>query len=53
MLLADEETIVIPQQAVLIPPPKPHKISNIGESDLVFLAVCAPAWEPTNTVFLE
>jgi mannose-6-phosphate isomerase-like protein (cupin superfamily) len=53
MLLADEEAIVTPQQAVLIPAQKPHKIINIGESDLVFLAVCVPAWEPTGTVFIE
>ena len=53
MLLADEETILIPGQAILIPSPKPHKIINIGETDLTFLAICVPAWEPTNTVPLE
>jgi mannose-6-phosphate isomerase-like protein (cupin superfamily) len=53
ILLADEDAVVVPGQAVLIPPPKPHKIVSIGETDLVFLAFCVPAWESTNTVFLE
>lgn len=51
--LADEETAVGPGQAILIPSPKPHKIVNIGATNLVLLAFCVPAWEPTNTVFLE
>jgi mannose-6-phosphate isomerase-like protein (cupin superfamily) len=53
ILLEDEDTIVLPGQAILIPSPKSHKIINIGESDLVFLAFCVPAWEPNNTEFLE
>lgn len=53
MTLGDEEAIVGPGQAVLIQPQKPHKIINIGEEDLEFLAFCVPAWEPTNTVWLE
>lgn len=53
MLLGDEEAIILPDQVILISPQKPHKIINIGKSDLVFLAVCVPAWESTNTVYLE
>jgi mannose-6-phosphate isomerase-like protein (cupin superfamily) len=53
MLLANEEAIVVPGQAILIPPQKPHKIINVGETDLAFLAFCVPAWEPTNTAFPE
>lgn len=53
LLLADEEAILVPGQVILIPPPKPHKIINVSETDLAFLAVCVPAWEPANTVFLE
>lgn len=53
LLIENEETIVSPGQAVLIKPTKPHKISSIGETDLEFLAYCVPAWEPTNSVFLE
>jgi mannose-6-phosphate isomerase-like protein (cupin superfamily) len=53
LVIEDEETTVFPGQAVLIRPTKRHKISNTGETDLEFLAVCVPAWKPTNTVFLE
>lgn len=53
LLLANEEAILLPGQVVLIPPPQPHKIMSIGETDLTFLTFCVPAWEPTNTVFLE
>ncbi|MDY7078444.1 MAG: cupin domain-containing protein [Chloroflexota bacterium] len=53
MVLGDEEAIVGPGQAILIPPSSPHKISSIGEDDLELLAVCVPAWEPTNTVGME
>jgi mannose-6-phosphate isomerase-like protein (cupin superfamily) len=53
MTLGDEEAIVRSGQIVLVPPPKPHKIINIGEEDLEFLAFCVPAWEPTNTDWLE
>jgi mannose-6-phosphate isomerase-like protein (cupin superfamily) len=53
MILGEEEAIVQPGQIVLIQAPKPHKIINIGEEDLEFLAFCVPAWEPTNTDWLE
>lgn len=53
LYLAGEETAVHPGQAILIPPPQPHKIVNVGQTDLILLAVCVPAWEPTNTIYLE
>ena len=53
MILGDEEAIMRPGQIVLIQAPKPHKIINVGEEDLEFLAFCVPAWEPTNTDWLE
>jgi mannose-6-phosphate isomerase-like protein (cupin superfamily) len=53
LLIENKETIVSPGQAVLIQPTKKHKIFSIGKADLEFLAFCVPAWEPTNTVFLE
>ena len=52
-LLADEERILLPGEAVVIPPTKSHQILNNGETDLEFLAVCVPAWEPTNSVYAE
>lgn len=53
LLIENEETTISPGQAVLIQPTKKHKITSIGNTDLEFLAFCVPAWEPTNTVFLE
>lgn len=53
MILGDEEAIVGRGQIILIQPTKPHKIINIGEEDLEFLAICVPAWEPTNTAWRE
>lgn len=49
-----EETFALREgSAALIPPKAPHKITNSGNNDLVFVAVCVPAWEPTNSVWLE
>jgi mannose-6-phosphate isomerase-like protein (cupin superfamily) len=53
MMLGGEEAMVAPGQVVLIPPEKPHKITNVGDSDLAFLAFCVPAWEASDTVPLE
>jgi mannose-6-phosphate isomerase-like protein (cupin superfamily) len=50
-VLADEERILLPGEAVVIPPTKSHQISNSGDTDLEFLAVCVPAWEPANSVY--
>jgi len=48
-----ETATLRPGHIVLIPPPLPHKIYNAGRSHLLLLVVCVPAWEPTNTVWLE
>lgn len=53
MLLADEETTVVPGDAILIPSQKVHQIINAGETDLAFIAFCVPAWEPSDTKFPE
>jgi mannose-6-phosphate isomerase-like protein (cupin superfamily) len=34
--------IVKPGDVVLIPPERRQRIRNVGESDLVFLAICSP-----------
>jgi mannose-6-phosphate isomerase-like protein (cupin superfamily) len=41
--------------AVLIPPNVTHQIFNASASNenLVFLAVCLPAWTPDNSVFVD
>jgi hypothetical protein len=31
---------------VVIPPSCPQRITNIGEHDLVFLAICSPRFRP-------
>jgi mannose-6-phosphate isomerase-like protein (cupin superfamily) len=51
--IGSEAAMLRPGRIVLIPTPQPHKIYNIGQTDLVVLVVCVPAWEPTNTVGLE
>lgn len=53
VLIGAEEMILTAGTAVLIPSPQPHKITNIGSDDLAFLAICIPAWQPDNSVFLE
>ncbi len=42
-----------PGDAVAIPPAAVHQIRNAGEADLLFVAVCAPAWTPDNSVYLD
>jgi mannose-6-phosphate isomerase-like protein (cupin superfamily) len=38
---------------VAILPNNVHQIRNEGTEDLVFLAICVPAWTPDNSVFLD
>lgn len=38
---------------LIIPPSYPQRISNTGEGDLVFLAVCTPRFKPENYRTLE
>jgi len=52
-VLEGEPAIIEPGQIVLIQKNKSHQITNIGVEDLEFLAFCVPAWESTNTVFLD
>lgn len=42
-----------PGDAVAIPPGAVHQIHNAGDTDLVLLAVCVPAWTPDNSVYLD
>jgi len=36
-------------EAVLIEPNDLHQISNHGDENLVFLAICVPAWHPDDS----
>jgi mannose-6-phosphate isomerase-like protein (cupin superfamily) len=49
----DESAILSSGDAVIIPARRAHKIYNVGNEDLVILVICLPAWEPSNTVWLE
>jgi len=40
-------------EACLIQPPTQHEITNIGDLDLVFLAICTPAWTPNDSFLVE
>ena len=53
MILDGEEADVGPGQAIFIGPGQHHKLINRENEDLQLRCVCAPAWEPTNTVWLE
>ena len=43
------EFVLRPGQACLIETGEIHQISNRGERDLVFLAVCVPPWVPEDS----
>jgi mannose-6-phosphate isomerase-like protein (cupin superfamily) len=37
---------VNPGDVVLIPPACPQRIANLGDTDLIFLAICTPRFRP-------
>ncbi len=51
--LDEQEFPLAVGDCVLIKPNVKHKIFNTGPEPLEFLAICVPAWEPRNTVWLE
>ena len=53
MIVNGVEHFVWPGDAVFIRPPEKHQIFTMGDKDLEFIVICAPAWEPTNSVFLD
>ena len=53
MIVDDKEFLVKPGDTIFIAPPERHLIFANGNEDLEFAAICAPAWEPTNSVFLD
>lgn len=40
--------IVGPGDVVVIPPGVAQRIANLGDGDLLFLAICTPRFEPAN-----
>jgi len=61
MILSGEAEMVVdsnkfqlsPSDAVLIAPPEVHQIFNRGSGNLVFLAICVPAWRPDDSYNAE
>ncbi len=52
MTLGDEQFEVQAGDTVCIPPNTPHKLLNTGESPLVLLCCCAPAYSHDDTELL-
>jgi mannose-6-phosphate isomerase-like protein (cupin superfamily) len=53
MEIEAESSIVGAQDAIVILPGKEHRITNIGNTDLVFLCCCAPAYTHEDTQITE
>ena len=53
MIVDAKEFILSPGDALLIHTLEKHQIFNAGDCDLEFLAICAPAWTPDNSVYLD
>lgn len=53
MRLDGEEREVAPGDCVVIPPGAVHKVWSTGESPLVLLCCCAPAYSDADTVITE
>ena len=49
LVLDGQSYEMAPGQACLLMPGQTHQIISVGEEDLEFLAVCAPAWYPEDT----
>jgi mannose-6-phosphate isomerase-like protein (cupin superfamily) len=53
MVIDGKEYAVGPGDAIFIKPPEKHQIFTDGNQDLEFVVVSAPAWQPSNSVFLQ
>jgi mannose-6-phosphate isomerase-like protein (cupin superfamily) len=53
MKIEAEVREVGPGDGIAILPEKRHKVWNIGQSDLVFLCCCSPAYSHYDTVIVE
>jgi mannose-6-phosphate isomerase-like protein (cupin superfamily) len=51
--LGEETRVIGPGDSVVIPVGAPHKIVNVGDTDVVMIVACAPAWHEEDNVFLE
>jgi len=46
--VGDQSWLVTESDVVLIPADVPQKIQNLGETDLIFLAICTPRFNEEN-----
>ena len=53
MIIDEQEYILMPEDTVLVETNERHQIFSIGNSNLEFLVVCSPAWEPNNSIYLD
>ncbi|WP_119072456.1 cupin domain-containing protein [Aggregatilinea lenta] len=53
-ITVDGQTATLrPGDAIAILPQQVHQIFSADDENLVFLAVCVPAWEPNNSVYVD
>lgn len=53
IIVDDKEYLLAPEDTILIMSLEHHQIFSVGDKNLEFIVVCAPAWEPTNSVYLD
>lgn len=53
MTLGSNRFPIGPGDSVLIPPGTPHCVTNAGETELLILCCCAPAYAHDDTVLLD
>jgi len=53
VIVGEVRTVVNVGDAIPIPPGTPHQIRNTGDSDLLFLCCCAPAYEHEDTKLID
>jgi mannose-6-phosphate isomerase-like protein (cupin superfamily) len=53
MTLNKQQFPVTAGDTICIPANTPHKISNVGINDLIFLCACSPAYSHEDTVIIQ
>ena len=53
MTLGEEKFPIAPGDSILISPGTPHCVENTGDTTLIILCCCAPAYSHDDTILLE
>ncbi len=53
MRVAEKTANVRAGDAIVLPPGTRHQIVNTGDSDLIFLCICVPAYSHEDTVLID